>query len=133
MLHEEPARAVEVADRTLVVAERADLVGLVADTLVTKGTALGYLARPYEGQGAMEAGLHLAERRGLAVTALRARVNLGVFLELDDPRAGLENNRVGLAEARRLGQRAYALTFLTNAAAIAHIGRRLGLGTPGAR
>jgi class 3 adenylate cyclase len=115
MLHEEPARAVEVADRTLVAAERADLVGLVADTLVTKGTALGDLARLYEGQGAIEAGLHLAERRGLAVTALRARVNLGDFLVRDDPRAALENNRVGLAEARRLGQRAYALTFLTTA------------------
>ena len=65
----------------------------------------------------MEAGLHLAERRGLAVTALRARLNLGIFLVRDDPRAALENNRVGLAEAHRLGQRAYALTFLTNAAA----------------
>jgi len=116
MLHEEPARAVEVADRTLVAAERADLVGLVADTLVTKGTALGDLGRRYEGQGAIEAGLHLAERYGLAVTALRARINLGDFLVRDDPRATLENNRVGLAEARRLGQRAYALTFLVNAA-----------------
>src|SRR5450759_3588903 len=116
MLHEEPARAVEVADRTLVAAERADLVGLVADTLVTKGTALAYLARRYEGQGAIEAGLHLAERHGLAVTALRARTNLGILLVRDDQRAALENNRVGLAEARRLGQRAYALTFLTNAA-----------------
>jgi len=116
MLHQEPDRAIEVADRTLVAAERADLVGLVADTLVTKGTALGDLARRYEGQGAIEAGLHLAERRGLAVTALRARINLGIFLERDDPRAALENDRIGLAEARRLGQRAYALTFLSNAA-----------------
>jgi class 3 adenylate cyclase/tetratricopeptide (TPR) repeat protein len=116
MLHEEPARAVEVADRTLVAAERADLVGLVADTLVTRGSALGDLGRGYEGQGAIETGLHLAERRGLAVTALRARVNLGALLDRDDPRAAVENNRVGLAEARRLGQRAYALTFLTNAA-----------------
>ncbi|HEX7527234.1 MAG TPA: hypothetical protein VF327_13050, partial [Gaiellaceae bacterium] len=117
MLHEEPARAVEVADRTLVAAERADLVGLVADTLVTRGSALGDLGRGYEGQGAIETGLHLAERRGLAVTALRARVNLGALLDRDDPRAAVENNRVGLAEARRLGQRAYVLSFLTNGAA----------------
>ena len=62
----------------------------------------------------MEAGLHLAERRGLAVTALRPRVNLGVFLELDDPRAGLENDpEAGLAEARRLGQRAVTADLTT--------------------
>ncbi len=49
-------RAIEVADRVLEAAEHADLAAIVADTLVTKGTALAYLGRPIEGLGALAAG-----------------------------------------------------------------------------
>jgi len=73
------------------------------------------LAGGYEGLAEIEGGLHLAERHGLAVTALRARNNLGIVLSRGDPRAALESDRVGLAEARRLGRRSH-LTFLTNSA-----------------
>ena len=38
---EDPRRAIEVADRVLETAEHADLIPLLADTLVTKGSALG--------------------------------------------------------------------------------------------
>jgi class 3 adenylate cyclase/tetratricopeptide (TPR) repeat protein len=116
MLHDEPERAIAVADRVLSAAERADLVALVADTLVTKGAALGDLGRGYEGLGVIEAGLRLAEWHGLAVTALRARLNGGNYQSAGDPRAALETARLGLAEARRLGQRRMALVFLSNAA-----------------
>ncbi len=117
MLTEQQKRAVEVADRALPAAERADLVALVADTLVTKGTSLGALGRIYEGSGVIEIGMRLAERHGLAVTALRARFNHGYLQSKVEPRATLESDRVGLADARRLGQRRWALLFLTNAAA----------------
>jgi hypothetical protein len=40
-LSEDHRRAIEVADRVLETAEHADLIPLLADTLVTKGTALG--------------------------------------------------------------------------------------------
>jgi tetratricopeptide (TPR) repeat protein len=50
------------------------------------------------------------------VTVLRARLNLGVYLSQGDPCAAFENDRAGLAEARRLGQRRMALLFLANAA-----------------
>ena len=119
MFHEEPDRAIEVADRALAAAERADLVELVADTLITKGTAFGYYGRGYEALAEIEGGLHLAERHGLAATALRARVNLGALLAPGDPRAALEIARAGLAESRRLGQRRQALVLLTNAAEVA--------------
>ena len=112
---DEPERAIPVADRVLAVAERADLVGLVADTLVTKGTALANLGRGYEGSGVIETGLRLAERHGLTVTALRARNNLGAFLSMSDPRTALDIARVGLADARRLGQQAWVAGFLVNA------------------
>jgi class 3 adenylate cyclase/tetratricopeptide (TPR) repeat protein len=49
MLHEEPARAIGVADRVLAAAEEADLAALVADTLVTKGTALATVGRGLRG------------------------------------------------------------------------------------
>ena len=48
--------AVAVADRVLASAERVDLVEVVADTLITRGSALTHLGRPYEGIGAVETG-----------------------------------------------------------------------------
>ena len=116
MMNMDLDRSIQVADRVLAVAERADLVALVADTLVTKGTSLGSLGRGYEGLGVIETGMHLAERHGLAVTVSRARLNRGFLLSSGDPREALANDRLGLAEARRLGQRTWSDVFLTNAA-----------------
>ena len=116
MMNMDLDRSIQVADQVLAVAERADLVALVADTLVTKGTSLGSLGRGYEGLGVLETGMHLAERHGLADTIGRARLNRGFLLSPGDPREALANNRLGLAEARRLGQRTWSDVFLTNAA-----------------
>ena len=116
MMHMDVDRSIQVADRVLAMAERADLVALVADTLVTKGTSLGSLGRRYEGLGVLETGMHLAEQHGLAVTVGRARLNRGFLLSPGDPREALANDRLGLAEARRLGQRMWSDVFLTNAA-----------------
>ncbi len=71
-------RSIEVADRVLAAAERANLVALVADALVTKGTRSEALGRGYEGLGGIETGLHLAERHGLSLTVGRARLNRGL-------------------------------------------------------
>ncbi len=116
MMNMDLDRSIQVADQVLAVAERADLVALVADTLVTKGTSLGSLGRGYEGLGVLETGMHLAERHGLADTIGRARLNRGFLLSPGDPREALANDRLGLAEARRLGQRTWSDVFLTNAA-----------------
>jgi class 3 adenylate cyclase/tetratricopeptide (TPR) repeat protein len=115
MMNGDSERSIEISDRVLEAAEKADLVAIVADTLVTKGTALGALGRGYEGLGSIETGMHLAERRGFAVTAVRGRLNRGWLLAQGDPRAALANDRLGLAEARRLGQRTWSNVFLTNA------------------
>ena len=117
MLTDSHGPAVEVADRALPAAERADLVALVADLLVTKGTALGAMGRGYEGLGTVETGLRLAERHGLAATAVRARLNQGYLLSKVDPVASVESSRTGLAEALRVGQRRFAILFAMNAAA----------------
>ena len=115
MLSERAEEAIAVADRVLAAAEPADLVDLVADALVTRGSSLGNIGRAYQGFAEIEGALHLAELHGLTGMALRARLNLGAFPSTDAATA-LENNRRGLAESRRLGHRRRLLLFLTNAA-----------------
>ena len=117
-LHDDYRRSIEVADRVLEAAEALDLVGIVADTLITRGSALASIGRGYEGLGAIEAGQRLAEANGLPLTAGRALTNRSAFLAEDDPRAALQTSRAVLSLVRRLGHRAglgYALDNLAGA------------------
>jgi len=116
--HEEHERAIAIADRALPVAERLDAVALVADLLVTRGTALGNLGRAYEGIGAIRAGLDLADSRGLTATSLRATINL-TALDQGDPVGAFQIARAALETALRLGRRSYARTLRMNATAVA--------------
>ena len=79
MFDEAHVRAVVVADRVLASAEHPDLIELVADTLITRGTALAWLGRPYEGLGAIETGHRLAARHGLDLTVARALDNIAAL------------------------------------------------------
>jgi class 3 adenylate cyclase/tetratricopeptide (TPR) repeat protein len=97
--------AIDLADRILDRAEHDDLRALIADTLVTKGTALGVLGRPVEGLGVVQAGRQLAEANGLGSTVLRAMNNLAFLDAGRDPRAAFAMSQAGLALARRLGMR----------------------------
>ena len=112
-LRDDNRRAIEVADKVLEAAEHADLAAIVADTLVTKGTALAYLGRPIEGLGALAAG-ELAEAHGLAAT--RGYGNRSGIEAGRDPRVALETARAGLALARRLGRRHHVAILLANGA-----------------
>jgi len=116
-------RAIEVVDRVLEAAEHADLPAIVADSLVTKGTALATLGRAVEGLGAIRAGRELAESRGFGETVLRADNNRGFVDGVRDPRAALETIRAGLALARRLGARTWVSGFVQN---IGEFGLRTG-------
>jgi len=49
----------------------------VADTLITRGSALVHLGRSYEGLGTIRAGIALADELGLVSTGLRGRLNPG--------------------------------------------------------
>jgi hypothetical protein len=120
MFHDEHARSVALTDRALAVAERMELIPLVADLLVTRGTSLSHLGRSYEGVGAIKAGMDLARQQGLVVTDLRARVNVAVALNDSDPRAGLALTREALDMAKRLGRRSHARTLRANASEAAH-------------
>ncbi len=109
-------RAVEVADRVLEAAEHAELAAVLADTLVTRGSALEELGRPIEGLALLTAGQELAEEHGLGPTVVRALTNRSAFGGARDPRAALELVRAGLTRARRLGLRSYDDVLLGNAA-----------------
>jgi class 3 adenylate cyclase/tetratricopeptide (TPR) repeat protein len=98
-------RAIEIADPVLRTAEHLDLVAIVADTLVTKGSALAQDGRSAEGLALLRAGQELAERQSLADTLMRAVNNRAALEGPRDPRAALEIVRAGLAAARRLGRR----------------------------
>ena len=87
-LHEDLVRAIEVADRTLAAAERADLREITADTLVTKGSALAYLGRAIEGLGLLAAAQALAESNGFDGTVMRAVGNLASIVREPRPEDG---------------------------------------------
>ena len=114
-LGEQHQRGVEVADRALAAAERGDLVALVADTLVTRGSALCLLRRPYEGVGAIRAGIDLAQAHGLTATTWRGLTNLSVYLVDSDIRGEFDAARTALALAGRRGDRAGHAFTLVNA------------------
>jgi class 3 adenylate cyclase/tetratricopeptide (TPR) repeat protein len=115
-LHEELSRAIDVADRTLAAAELADLQSIVADALVTKGTALGYLGRAIEGLGLIATGQAVAESNDLGQTVLRAIGNRSSLERVRDPRTALATARAGLTLGRRLGARTALIISLTNGA-----------------
>ena len=119
MLAEQHRRAIEVADPVLEAAEHADLVAIVADTLLTKGASLSALGRATEGLALIRGGQAVAELHGLNRTLLRALINRSAVDASRDPRAALEGVRPGLALARRLGERSPTLTLLSNGVEVA--------------
>ncbi len=104
-LSDQHRRALEVIERVLEAAEHADLRDVLADALVTRGSALSYLGRFQEGLGVIEIGERLARANGFSFTVMRAINNrAGSLFEVDLP-AAVELCREGLALARRVGDR----------------------------
>jgi tetratricopeptide (TPR) repeat protein len=107
--------AIEWADRALVEAERYDVVPSIVQAMITKGGALGYTGRGYEGISTMRGAYLLAEAHGLQEGMLRAQTNLSDAQISRDPRAALETARAGLEVVRRLGRLDYLATLTLNA------------------
>ena len=104
-LHDEHRRSLEVLERVLEAAEHADLRDVLADALVTRGSALSALGRLQEGLGVIEIGERLARANGLTFTVMRAINNRASSLFDFDLPATIELCRGGLALARRVGDR----------------------------
>ena len=109
-------RALAAADRVLPAAERANMGSLVADLLVTKGTAMTMAGRGREGLALIQAGGSIAESQGATGVAVRSLINQSGQLGWFSPREVLRGSQRGLAEARRIGHRAFMLTLLANGA-----------------
>ena len=112
-LREDNRRAIGVADQVLEAAEHADLPAIVADTLITKGSALANCGRPIEGLGIIATGRELAEACDLGRTVLRAENNLAA-LGGGDPRRACEIARHGIELARRLGMKSPTASLIVN-------------------
>jgi class 3 adenylate cyclase/tetratricopeptide (TPR) repeat protein len=107
--------AIEWADKALVEAERYDVVPSIVQAMITKGGALGYTGRGYEGISTMRGAYSLAEGHGLQEGMLRAQTNLSDALISRDPRAAFETARAGLEVVRRLGRLDYLGVLTLNA------------------
>ncbi|HEX6867416.1 MAG TPA: adenylate/guanylate cyclase domain-containing protein [Candidatus Limnocylindrales bacterium] len=107
-------RSVQVADRALPAAERLDALALIADLLITRGSALSNLGRYHEGQGAKRAGIRIADENGFTLLSLRGVTNLSAA-EGGDPAAAYAIARQGFETATRVGRHGVARTLLINA------------------
>jgi tetratricopeptide (TPR) repeat protein len=116
MLNADGERAIPACDRVLADAERANLVDIVADTLITRGSALIQGFRSREGIGAIRAGTELAEQEGLQLTALRGLNNLAGLGSDFDPATTLDVVARAMPLATRLGQRSLTATLELSAA-----------------
>ena len=107
--------AIDTADAVVRAAERLNLLPVLADTLVTKGTAMITSGRPREGLVLVAGGSELALANDLHEVALRAAINRGFAENLEDPRRGFLSSTAGLELARRLGMQSYTIILLSNA------------------
>ncbi len=104
MVNNDP-RALDVADRALIAAERLEAIPIIAEALVTKAAALDTIGRRHEGIAILGGAIELAVAHRLTSTEFRARSNYANLLYLDDPRASLAAVVDVRELARRLGAR----------------------------
>ena len=116
---DEVADAIAVSDRVLDKAEHQNLVDVLADTLITKGSAMLTSGRMREALLLIAGGGELALSIDLPAVGLRASINRGFAEAIVDPRLALASAREGLALARRLGLRSVASILAGNAAEFA--------------
>ncbi len=115
MLQQEPERAIAATDRVLPAAETGNLLPLVADILITKGTALILARRTWEGLALITSGGDLGESLGVTKVATRALVNQSFALAWVSERETYDKSRKGLAMARRMGHRGFEMNLVLNA------------------
>jgi class 3 adenylate cyclase/tetratricopeptide (TPR) repeat protein len=106
------AKALPVIDAMLPAAERAGHVELIADGLITRGSALWWEGMGHQGQGLIAVGEQLANKHNLPRIAFRGYLNRTEFEAHGDPAAGMAASAIGLATARRLGRRPWMVNIL---------------------
>ena len=97
------ARAIELADQVLPVAQQAGDDQLVIDLLITRGVSLSNIGRSTEAVVILTGALDVANRLALTDQFNRAAVNLGYAIAQDDPMRAFEISRAAIDQARRDG------------------------------
>jgi class 3 adenylate cyclase/tetratricopeptide (TPR) repeat protein len=119
-LHGESRRAIEWAEKALQAAGPLDLIPVIADALITKGSALHEVdGRFREARAELWGALALAQAHGLTASEFRARNNLSALHILDDSRVQLAVARDGLDLMRKLGERVWAIGLADQSSAAA--------------
>jgi class 3 adenylate cyclase/tetratricopeptide (TPR) repeat protein len=108
--------AVAMADVVLEQAENHGRFAILADVLVTKGSALGNLGRPQEGIAILALGERVAEEHGLTNTRLRGLNNELAFVGEMDPVRAYEAALDGVGLARKVGSVMWERNFAGNLA-----------------
>jgi class 3 adenylate cyclase/tetratricopeptide (TPR) repeat protein len=115
MFSGEAERAIEWADKALAIAERLDLIPLIASGLITRGLSVHDAGRPREGIAALKGAVDLASEHDLPHELARALGNLSDVQGPIDPRAAQETARRAFELSRRLGWREPEVAYGTNA------------------
>jgi tetratricopeptide (TPR) repeat protein len=92
-----------ITDEVLTAAERSDDLDIVADTLITRGTALLNLLRWREGKAVIDMAIAMAQANGFTSTWFRGINNSINISGQINPTEAMETITGGLAVARRLG------------------------------
>jgi tetratricopeptide (TPR) repeat protein len=114
--------AIAGSDRALRLAEPLGLDEVIAEALVTKGSALAGIGRSRESVAILRGAMADAEDHGIHRTALRAAVNLAGTTGDIDPRRSLQLTQQGLEQTRRLGIRSFDGYYAGNSTAAVRVG-----------
>jgi tetratricopeptide (TPR) repeat protein len=109
LLMEHDEEAIAASDRALAAAEILDLKPAIADTLVTKGTALGHPGRLVEARILLEGAIALADRYDIVHSAMRGRNNFAHLFGTTDPPAAKRAVSEAYELAKRTGDRSMAM------------------------
>ncbi|HET9879811.1 MAG TPA: adenylate/guanylate cyclase domain-containing protein, partial [Candidatus Limnocylindria bacterium] len=119
MLRGEYAESLRIADETLPVAERLDLVRETLEVLVTRGAVLANFGRVREAIVTLVGAVEVAAAHDLHQIGLRGRVNLSFAAAAEDPELAYRVAREGYEWTVRLGMAGYAYYLLGNAVELA--------------
>jgi class 3 adenylate cyclase/tetratricopeptide (TPR) repeat protein len=119
MMHREDERAAVLADRAAAAAERLDLVDVLADALVTYGTALDGMGRVHASTAVLRGAVEFAREHELSRPLLRGYFNLAFRLLRYYPQAAFDAATAGAAVASKLGLREFQISLTTAACASA--------------
>ena len=108
-------KALELVDRVLELAERLELMPVIAEGLINRALVLNYAGRYYEPATILRGVLPIAEAHGLVWSQMRALNNLAVGTLNDDVREAERLIGQGVELARRTGSLGSATYFLGGA------------------